>query len=542
MRVWAWLRARVDILLLAVLAYVPALASSPGRMPADTKFPLYGNPSGLLADARWSYDPRLFGGWVTHQVVGYLWPTGPWYWFFDRLGVPDWVAHRLWIGTIMFAAGAGTWLLARHLGLGRGPAIAAALAYQCSPYLIPYISRTSVMLLPWAGLPWLIVLVRRAVARGGWRDPALCALLLVTVGAVNVTATAMLVPGALLWLVHEGFDGGVAWRRLAGTAGRIALWTAPACAWWFVAVSVQGRYGADVLTYSESFEAVASTAAGGEVLRGHGYWLSYLTLPVPSTSMERVYEHSPALVAIGFVLLVLSAAGLAFVRWRPRRYAVWIVLTGLLLAVAAHTPGSRSLVAKVLSDNSDNSLVLGLRSATRAVPLVALGLALGLGSCVAVLGALTRRTVIVSTVVGALAVANLPALWTFGFVDPENDRVDPVPSAWVDVGRALDAKGDAYRTLQVPGADFSAHTWGKTVDPVLMGLFESPAALPRPDPSRQPRAGGHGLRPRRPHPRWRARTGGDRAGRAPARGRHARRPARLGRRALSHAPTGNACD
>ena len=110
----------------------------------------------------------------------------------------------------------------------------------------------------------------------------------------------VLIPGALLWLLHEGFGGDVPWRRLAGTAGRIALWTAPACAWWLVAVSVQGRYGADVLTYSESFEAVSSTAAAGEVLRGHGYWLAYLTLPVPSTSMERFYEHSPGLVAIGY--------------------------------------------------------------------------------------------------------------------------------------------------------------------------------------------------------------------------------------------------
>ena len=34
-------------------------------------------------------------------------------------------------------------------------AITAALVYQLSPYVLAYISRTSVMLLPWAGVGWI---------------------------------------------------------------------------------------------------------------------------------------------------------------------------------------------------------------------------------------------------------------------------------------------------------------------------------------------------------------------------------------------------
>ena len=43
--------------LLAVLAYVPALASSPGRMPGDTKLYLYLDPDGLLARSTSTFEP-----------------------------------------------------------------------------------------------------------------------------------------------------------------------------------------------------------------------------------------------------------------------------------------------------------------------------------------------------------------------------------------------------------------------------------------------------------------------------------------------------
>lgn len=83
--------------MLATLAYVPALIAAPGRMPADSKLYLYLDPGRFLGDAASTFDPRQFAGWVPHQHVSYLWPSGPWFWVFDTLAVPDWVAHRLWI-------------------------------------------------------------------------------------------------------------------------------------------------------------------------------------------------------------------------------------------------------------------------------------------------------------------------------------------------------------------------------------------------------------------------------------------------------------
>src|SRR5690606_5154006 len=245
-----WLERRSWAVLVA-LAYVPALLSGRGRMPADSKLYLYLDPGRFLGDAAASFDPRQFAGWVPHQHVAYLWPAGPWFWLFEALGVPDWVAHRLWIGTLLAAAGLGVRWCARTLGLTPAAALAAAFVYQLSPYLLPCVSRTSVMLLPWAGLGWIVGLTVRATRRADtesrlarWLDPAALALVVLTVGAVNATALAMIVPAPVLWLVHAMWLGDVRWRPALGVAARTALLSAGVSVWWIAMLMIQGRYGA----------------------------------------------------------------------------------------------------------------------------------------------------------------------------------------------------------------------------------------------------------------------------------------------------------
>ena len=114
---------------------------------ADTKTYLYLDPAKVLRRRALSSGTRQIGlGTVTHQNIGYLWPMGPFYWFFDAIGVPDWVAQRLWIGTVMFAAGMGVRYLLPHAGVGSatsagpseqwGAVLVAMLAYMFSPYLL----------------------------------------------------------------------------------------------------------------------------------------------------------------------------------------------------------------------------------------------------------------------------------------------------------------------------------------------------------------------------------------------------------------------
>jgi arabinofuranan 3-O-arabinosyltransferase len=134
--------------LLALLAYVPLLRSEPGMVAADTKSYLYLDPARLLSRAISMWDPNVGMGTLTHQTIGYLFPMGPWYWLLERLGFPDWVAQRLWLGTVLFAAGAGVLFLARTVSLSdratataRLGVLVAALAYMLSPYVLDYSAR-----------------------------------------------------------------------------------------------------------------------------------------------------------------------------------------------------------------------------------------------------------------------------------------------------------------------------------------------------------------------------------------------------------------
>ena len=92
---------------LAVACYVLALVQRPGLVYADTKVDLHVDPRGFLADvaSAWTDQIQLghvFGG----QYGGYLFPMAPWFALGDLAGLPTWVVHRLWLGTVLLA---GAW-------------------------------------------------------------------------------------------------------------------------------------------------------------------------------------------------------------------------------------------------------------------------------------------------------------------------------------------------------------------------------------------------------------------------------------------------
>ena len=61
-----------------------------------------------------------------------------------------------------------------------------------TPYTLDFSSRISVILLPWAGLPWMLALTIRALRapdkRGTWKYAAIFAIVVQIVGGVNATA------------------------------------------------------------------------------------------------------------------------------------------------------------------------------------------------------------------------------------------------------------------------------------------------------------------------------------------------------------------
>jgi arabinofuranan 3-O-arabinosyltransferase len=467
--------------LLALLAYLPALTAAPGRMPADSKLYLYLDPGRFLGDAASSFDPNQFAGWVPHQHIAYLWPTGPWFWLFDVLGVPDWIAHRLWIGSLLVAAGLGVRWCGHLLGLSAGAALAAAVVYQTSPYVLPYVSRTSVMLLPWAGLGWIVGLTVLATRRRRWAEPAGIALVVFTVGAVNATALAMIVPGPVLWLVHTVWQRSIGWRQALLVGLRVTVLTLPVSLWWIAGLVLQGRHGAEVLPYSESLADVSLTATSTEVWRSMGYWLFYVRDPYAATTTESLrYLASTPAIALSYLVPLVGLAGLVWTQWAHRRFALLLIGAGATLAVGVHPMADRSPLMRILAGSDEGGLALALRSSTRALPLLGLGVALGAGALVtACAGIRWPRPAWsveagVAAAVCVVAIVNLPALWTGGFVDPALERDQDPPAGWASAVDALDASGGAGRVLQVPGAEFGAFRWGYTVDQPLPGLTGKP--------------------------------------------------------------------
>lgn len=471
-----------SVTILAALAYLPALSAAPGRMPADSKLYVYLDPARFISDTTTTFDPRLYAGWVPHQHIAYLWPTGPWFWFFETIGVPDWVAHRLWIGTLLLAAGTGVFWMCRRFGFVPTAALAAALVYQLSPYVLPYISRTSVLLLPFAGLGWIVGCTALAAQRGRWRYSALVALIVLTVGAVNATALAMIIPAPVLWLVHAAWSRSISWRRATETAAKIAVASTVVSLWWIAMLSIQGRYGAEVLAYSESLESVSFTSTATEVGRGLGYWLFYVRDGFAATTTASI-DHliSVPVVVAGFVLGGLCLTSIVVVRSPLRRFAALLAASGVVLGVGVHPIDDPSPLMNLLVGDGQGGLALALRSSTRAVPVLLLALAIGAASLVTAatdarrwaprLPAAGLRVAAVGGV-AVLALVNLPALRSGGFVDPALERDQDPPAHWTEAAAALDAREPGSRVLQVPGTEFGAFAWGYTVDQPLPSLTD----------------------------------------------------------------------
>ena len=246
---------------LALLAYVPFLLSSAGKVSADTKQYLYLDPGSFLARAPYLWDAHVGLGTVPHQQIGYLFPMGPFFWLFDQLGVPVWVTQRLWLGSIVFLAALGARWLFREVGIGRVGALAGALVYMLTPYQLAYTGRISAILLPWAGLPWLIALTVRAVRRGGWREPALFALVVLVVGSTNATALLLVGLAPVLWLLFAVLNGDTDVRGAVGVALRIGVLCFFTSLWWIAGLVLQGGYGINYLDVSETVRTVAATGS-----------------------------------------------------------------------------------------------------------------------------------------------------------------------------------------------------------------------------------------------------------------------------------------
>ena len=472
-RGWLWGGTAV----LAALAYAPLLAVRPGVVTADTKTYLYLDPVRFLSQVPFMWNPTVALGTVTHEYVGYLLPMGPFFVVLHLLDVPVWVAQRLWMGSILFAAGAGILYLSRVMGLrGPGP-VAAAAAYMLSPYFLQYAARISVILLPWAGLPFMLAFTIVALRRGGWREPALFAIVVALVSGINASSIIYVAVAPILWLLYAVVVlRESTWRHALATGLRITVLTLGACLWWMAGLEVEAAYGVNVLKYTETVSSTSQTSNSSEILRGLGYWYFYGSdhLGAWTSAAVRFTQHVSLLVT-SYAVPVLALVSAAFVRWRERSFFLVLLFLGIVLSVGPFPYYDPTRIGGALKDFMTNTTAgLALRSTDRATPVVLLALAMLLGSA---LTALWRRLSIVGIVtallVAGLVVANNPSLFD-GEAVSAGSLTQPatLPSYQLAAIKHLNATHTATRVFAIPGNDFASNRWGNTVDTPQSALLD----------------------------------------------------------------------
>ncbi|MFZ9017337.1 MAG: alpha-(1-_3)-arabinofuranosyltransferase domain-containing protein, partial [Ilumatobacteraceae bacterium] len=454
---WFWL-----------IALLPPLWSSPGRVAADTKTYLSLDPGRLLGRASSLWDARTGLGTVTHQTIGYLFPQGPWWWIAEQARLPDWVTQRLWWSALVATALFGMYRLSRQLATPIAAATVSALAYGFGPYLFAYVSRISAILVPWAVLPWMIIALRAALVDDGrWRWPARFGLLVLVAGTVNATSIAFAVAGAVVWLLAESGS----WRRCWPVLWRSAVTSTAVSIWWMVALVVQADEGIDILRFTETYATIRSTALPSELLRGFGYWFSYGgDWMDPWVGATYGLLATPWYLAIGLAVAVASLIGLPMTKGPARRPAAVMVLVGMALAVGEAWTGRWTPYGSAFGALVGAGPGMVLRSTQRAVPVLMVGLSIGLGAFATSrprLFRLPRGAVAVT----ALALQALP-WWTGGIATTAITRGE-VPDHWTDVAASIGDDID-HRVWETPGADFAAYRWGGTVDPILVGTTRRP--------------------------------------------------------------------
>ena len=337
-----------------------------------------------------------------------------------------------------------------------------------SPYFLQYAGRISVILLPWAGLPFMLGLTIVAVRRGGWREPALFAFVVALVSGINASSIIYVGVAPVLWILYAVVVlRESTWRHALATTLRIGALTLGTCLWWILGLQVEAAYGVNVLKYTETVPSTSATSNAADIIRGLGYWYFYGTDHTgPWTTAAIRYTQDIWLLATSYAVPVLSLVAAAFVRWRERAFFLVLLFVGLILSVGPFPFSDPTSIGKLLkSFMTDTTAGLALRSTDRATPLVLLALCMLLGSGLSALWSRVHITGLITAIlVAGLVVANNPSLFLGDFIANGFTQPASLPSYQLAAINHLNATHPGTRVFAIPGNDFAAYRWGDTVD------------------------------------------------------------------------------
>ena len=493
----------------AVASFALAFWQRPGRATSDTKIDLHVDPAGFLSEVASVWSPSIDLGAVQGaQYSGYLWPTGPVFAFLHEIGLSPWVAHRIWLG-LLFALSA--WgmlrLLDAFLGRPRGiPHLLGAGFYLLNPYTVIFTGRTSLILLGYVALPWMLLVVHHGLRAGsGWRDwrawwpAAAFALVLTSIGGgVNAAVVGWMLVGPLVLLVYEPLIGSARWRDAGGFLLRAGILGTLASLWWIAPLLVHAAYGIDFLQFTEQPRSIWGTNSAPEALRLMAYWTSYIGVGFFGASRPLFSEagtllFNPVVVVATLVLPAVAVAGFAWTRrLRYAPFFLLILLVGVAIEVAGFPNGTpaRDGMEWVYRNVP---LVRFLRTTQKAAPLVGVGVGGLLALLVHVaLGRLrdaapARRLALPVALAALILLGALPLVR--GTAVEEQVTWKEIPEAWTSAGRELDRDlPQGSRAVVLPGQIFANYSWGGTTDAILARLTERPVAVRYETPYSDPRA------------------------------------------------------
>ena len=208
-------------------------------------------------------------------------------------------------------------------GPARGlPHAVAGLLFLLNPYVVVFTARTTITLLGYAALPWLLVCVQarplgaRVAVAGGVRADRDRVRRRRERGRDGVGAARAGCCSAL----YERWTGAVDVAARCGASAGGPRWRpALASAWWVVPLLVQSRYGVDFLRFTEQPGTIWSTTSLPESLRLMGYWISYLGVGYggelrPYFGDGGVLLFALPVVIAGLLVPALALTGFAWTR------------------------------------------------------------------------------------------------------------------------------------------------------------------------------------------------------------------------------------
>ena len=496
-----WTVPRPPVLVAAglwVLLAVAVLANSAGHVAVDTKPELYFAPwrSAAAYLSAWQENPQL--GFPSFNVG--LVPVAVLVGLVRAVGVSPELSMRV-LRLLLLTAGAwGAARLYRALRPApeRDPAgpLVAGTAFVANPYVV-VAGGTQAVLLPWALLPWqLLVLVYalRDDTRGwrAWRRPAAFSLVFFAMTGMNAGVIPLLqlaaVPVVVLVLRHTD---AVPWRRALAVLARCAAGVLAVSAYWLVPSVLALGAGSVVVDNSETLEGISGPSSYAEVLRGLGQWPLYGSGPTgPWLPEYGAYLRNPLVVLLTFGLPVLAGLAAVAVRGRVRRLGLGLVALAAPVMVGVFPPSAPSPFGAALREAFEQVPAAGaFRTTNKIGALLVLGVSLLVAAGAAAALRRTRdrpgaRAALVAGLVAVLAAGTVPA-WTGRLYTSTVD----LPGYWTRAAADLEKGPRDERVWFVPGEVLASYRWSQTrPDDLSTSVLSRPSLVRTVIPATSPAA------------------------------------------------------